>query len=298
MVDSDSQRRLQRQHLSVVDSEVDDVVRIEKPTARLVDMVGQATTKRRLVHLTELLANLEPNADQNWTEGTLFYGPARTGKHFSAEVIAGERQAPLIRIDMTQLTSRGFTETVEKVLNETHTPRIVSLEDIEVTGIGSDQVNEAVANLIGLIDKGVAAVPTLVIATAELPWLASKDLVQPGRLGEVLLILPPDAPARAKYLLAVCGVDEDDVDATELDWVVRRTDGFSFGELSDFVALCREFEDTDEGFPRHETLRAARVESRPQTSDWLSRAGNHAFAGDVDGLYDDLLNFLRSRERH
>lgn len=290
-------------HLRVVQTQTFGLIDVESPTFKLDDMVGQATVKGRLSQLSTALRDMvaADHKAANWTDGTLFYGPPRTGKHFCAQVIAGEANAMLIRADMRRLTNVKLIDELEEALKHNPVARIVSLEDIDAVSQADPTTRGQIARLIEVIGQARVESPTLVVASAELPWFASKELVCEQRLGKVLLILPPDAPARAKYILQLCGSETNStgIDSDDLEWVVKRTDGFSFGDLADLVATCRQMSGADSPeFPDRDTWRRARMQTAPSSSDWLNRAGHHALAGDADGLYDDLLQFFRARQKN
>ena len=77
-----------------------------------------------------------------------------------------------------------------------------------------------------------------VLAATNHPWDVDAALRRPGRLDRVVLVLPPDEPAREAILrYHLKGRPIASIDAAKL---ARRTDGYSGADLAHAVAYCRQ----------------------------------------------------------
>jgi SpoVK/Ycf46/Vps4 family AAA+-type ATPase len=184
-------------------------------------------------------------------------------------------------------------------------PCVLFLDEIDALGLkrsqirGSAQrgsVNQLLTELdgIGSVNDGV-----FVLAATNAPWDVDPALRRPGRLDRMVLVLPPDPPAREAILRSqlarrpVVGID--------LDTLVKRTEGFSGADLAHLVETAAEralAASVAAGQVEPITMRemaAALKEVRPSTGAWLVSARNAAEFGNQHGDYDELLAYLKRR---
>lgn len=139
-----------------------------------------------------------------------------------------------------------------------------------------------------------------VLAATNTPWDVDPALRRPGRLDRMVLVLPPDPPARAaiiEYHLRdrpIAGID--------LRRLVAATEDFSGADLAHLCETAAEFAMAD-------SIRSGEVrmieqrdfdqalrEVRPSVSSWFASARNVAKFANEGGLYDELAAYLKKRK--
>src|SRR5438034_225344 len=155
---------------------------------------------------------------------------------------------------------------------------------------GRNVVNQLLAEMdsIGGNNDGV-----FVLAATNHPWDVDVALRRPGRFDRMLLVLPPDAPAREAILrFHLRGRPIANIDAARL---ARAAEGYSGADLAYLCELAAERALLDSA--RSGTVRligmddfdAASRELRPSIGPWLDTARNVAQFANESGSYDDLL---------
>jgi SpoVK/Ycf46/Vps4 family AAA+-type ATPase len=156
-------------------------------------------------------------------------------------------------------------------------------------------VNQLLAEMdsIGGNNDGV-----FVLAATNHPWDVDTALRRPGRFDRMLLVLPPDEPAREAILRY--HLKDRPAAGVDLRWVVSRTAEFSGADLSHLCETAAELameESLAAGKPRPiETgdFKKALKEVRPSTRPWFEIARNYAMFANEGGTYDDLLVYLKT----
>jgi SpoVK/Ycf46/Vps4 family AAA+-type ATPase len=243
--------------------------------------------------------------------GLLLWGPPGCGKTFIARATAGELGARFIAVGLHDVLDMYIGES-ERKLHEffdearENAPSILFFDEIDALGHkrsnlrhsgGRNVVAQFLAELDGFHerDEGV-----YVFATTNQPWDVDAALRRPGRLDRMLLVLPPDRPARAgilRFHLKERPTGEVDVDA-----IAERTDMYSGADLAHLCDSAAEFALEDSlasGTPRPiETadLERALADIRPSTVAWLQLARNYAQFSSEGGAFDELLDYLRDRK--
>ncbi|MGH4014305.1 MAG: AAA family ATPase [Pseudonocardiaceae bacterium] len=140
-----------------------------------------------------------------------------------------------------------------------------------------------------------------VLGATNHPWDVDSALRRPGRFDRMLLVLPPDPPARTAILhyhlrgRPLSGID--------IDALVRTTVDFSGADLGHLCESATEralAASIATGSVRPVTmadLSAALREVRPSTGPWFAIARNVATFANSDGSYDDLVRYLRTRKK-
>lgn len=270
-----------------------------QPKRKIDDIRGISTVKRNLQEIIEGVRNVGQNPS-GWPGGVLFYGPAGCGKVFSAEVIASELHAEMYLFD----TSAGWDrKTFEQEVHAATMARPDSLTTLHFENVDAPAAESLrTKTLLEILDTASERRNVVITASAILPWHASTELVKQGRLGRVLLVLPPDPPSRALFILErVQGIAE--ISDDDLEWVVQHTEGHTFHDLQAFLDLATriaaERQTVDTPTLDRDALRAARRDVGPSSAQWLSQAGHHALMNKEGGLYDDLLQYFQVRhDRH
>ncbi len=283
-----------------------DVVQAVAPQHHLSDITGLATIKR---HLTELIEDAKATTELKpgpWLGGVLLYGPKNSGKAFCVEVVAAELDAQIWTFDLSHewdasTLESGVTRAIESAANQ----RVVLFFE-NVDALNPERRKVIARAVLPLLDEARTKGQVLIFAAATFPWQVSNEVVRNGRLGSVLLVLPPDPPSRASYLREQFNERDVSVPDEEIEWLVGRTEGHSFGDLEHLVDVAidvaRETAQSDDNAsPRdisHAALRKARQGAFATSAEWLSTAGHHAIMNEGGGLYDDLLEYFRQRQKN
>jgi SpoVK/Ycf46/Vps4 family AAA+-type ATPase len=121
-----------------------------------------------------------------------------------------------------------------------------------------------------------------------------------GRLDGVVLVLPPDAPARLAILQY--HLQGRPLDKLDLEAIAAKTEDYSGADMAHLCEAAAELameESLQSGKPRGITMedfKRALKEVRPSTRAWLEMARNYAMFANEGGVYDDLLKYLRLRK--
>lgn len=287
---------------------------VEPAQVRLSDVGGMTEVKQRL-DAAFLAPMRNPELRRMYGKslrgGLLLYGPPGCGKTFLARAIAGELGARFLSVTLADVLDM-WVGSSERNLRDLFAearraaPCVLFLDEIDALGHKRSQlrasaaqrgtVNQLLSELDG-VQQGNEGV--FVLAATNHPWDVDAALRRPGRLDRMLLVLPPDQPAREAILRyhlrdrPVSGVNVRDL--------AKRTDNYSGADLAHLCETAVEralLESARTGKPRKVNSRdfdAALAEVRPSIGAWLSVARNVALFGNADGSYDDLHRYLKRR---
>jgi SpoVK/Ycf46/Vps4 family AAA+-type ATPase len=160
-------------------------------------------------------------------------------------------------------------------------------------------VNQLLTELDG-VDAGRNE-GVFVLAATNVPWDVDVALRRPGRLDRTILVLPPDAPARAAIL--EYHLRDRPIQNVDLTRLVKLTDGLSGADLAHLCESAAEAALLDSA--RTGTIRmigmpdllAAAKATVPSTEPWFAAARNVAMFANDGGMYDDLLAYLKARRK-
>jgi SpoVK/Ycf46/Vps4 family AAA+-type ATPase len=139
-----------------------------------------------------------------------------------------------------------------------------------------------------------------VLAATNHPWDVDPALRRPGRFDRMLLVLPPDAAARAAILAYHLRERPGDVDVAR---IAKVTEHYSGADLAHVVSTAAEralAESMRVGRLQPLTTRAVEAatrEVRPSTGPWFTTARNVVTFANTDGSYDELAAYLRRNKR-
>ena len=137
-----------------------------------------------------------------------------------------------------------------------------------------------------------------VLAATNQPWDVDSALRRPGRFDRTVLVLPPDAPARAKIL--EFHLRDRPVDAIDLRVLVQRSRRV-LGRRPP-VRLRERGRDRDRGLGAHgrcarstraDLAEAVRRGRRRARAAWFDVARNFVTFANTAGEYDDLLAYMK-----
>jgi SpoVK/Ycf46/Vps4 family AAA+-type ATPase len=293
----------------------DGLYDVEQVGVRLADVGGMVEVKARLE--AAVLAPLRnPELVKLYGKslrgGLLLYGPPGCGKTFIARAIAGEIDAKFISVSLADVLDMYIGKSEQNVhelfeIARANAPCVIFLDEVDALGQKRSQmrnsatrgtVNQLLTEMDGMAagNEGV-----FVLGATNHPWDVDVALRRPGRFDRMVLVLPPDEPAREailRYHLKHRPIAN--IDTAKL---AKRTEGYSGADLAYICESAAERALIDSA--RSGTVRmigmadledAAR-DVKPSIGPWLETARNVAEFGNESGAYDDLLAYLRRRRK-
>jgi SpoVK/Ycf46/Vps4 family AAA+-type ATPase len=294
-----------------------DVGTLVRPGIRLEDVGGLDDVKARLDRsFLKPLRNpeLREQFGKRLRGGLLLWGPPGCGKTFIARAIAGELGANFYAVGLAQVldmwvgNSERNIASVFDVARE-HAPCVLFFDEIDALGRKRSQIGPGSGAMRGVVNQLLSEMdgigPTndgvFLLAASNHPWDVDSALLRPGRFDRMLLVLPPDRPAREAILRThLRGRPQADLDLAR---IAKRTDGWSGADLA---LICEQATESamdaslEAGEVRPITqadLDQAAGSVRPSIKSWMETAKNYATFSNGDGAYDDLAAYLSGRRR-
>lgn len=292
-----------------------DIGEVERPRVRLADVGGMDDVKNRLD-----LAFLGPMRNPQLREmygkslrgGLLLCGPPGCGKTFIARATAGELGARFFPVGLTDVLDMWLGVS-ERNLHEVfqtarrNAPCVLFLDEIDALGQKRTQTRNSggmrnvIAQLLNEMDSVAADNDgVFVLAATNHPWDVDSALRRPGRFDRLMLVLPPDLAARTavfEYHLR-----HRPVGPVDLGELARRTHGYSGADIAHVCETAAERAlqaalRTGTPVPISiADLRAAVGEVTRSTDAWFQTAKNFAMFANDGGLYDDLIQYMKSNK--
>lgn len=284
---------------------------VEESTVTLKDVAGMEAVKRRL-ELAFLAPMRNPEMRRMYGKqlrgGLLLYGPPGCGKTFVAKAVAGELGARFISIGLSDVLNMWLGESERNVHDifenaRANAPCVLFFDELDALGrkrslMRSSSERNVVNQLLAELDSvGSGNDGVFVLAATNHPWDVDSALRRPGRLDRTLLVLPPDAEARAAILAsALEGRPAEGIDVTA---IASLTEHFSGADLVHLCEAATELAMEDSlrsGTPRpirSDDFRRALRDVKPSTRAWFSTARNYADFANEGGMFDDLVEYLR-----
>jgi SpoVK/Ycf46/Vps4 family AAA+-type ATPase len=297
-----------------VESDEDRAFDIEDSGVRLADVGGMKDVKKRLD-----LAFLAPLRNEKLRSlygkslrgGLLLYGPPGCGKTFLAKALAGEVGARFVSVSLVDVLNMWIGQS-ERNLHDIfqaarrNAPCVLFLDEVDALGHKRSQLqssamrtlgNQLLAELDGM-EGGNDGV--FVLAATNAPWDVDPALRRPGRLDRTVLVVPPDAEARAAILEV--HLRDRPIAGVDLQRLAAATEKYSGADLAHLCETAAEYAMHDSiatGTVRmieQRDLEAALQEVRPSTGPWMTTARNVAMFANEDGAYADLAKYLKKNK--
>ncbi len=280
----------------------------ERPSITLEDVAGLAEVKQ---HLDETflapLRNPELAAAFGQKPGgsLLMYGPPGCGKTFIAKAIAGDLGAAFIHVTLADLLSKWIGDSEKAIQSIFHdaraaAPCVIFFDEFDAVGGrrssgggGSQSMRMIVTQLLEELD-GVQSVNDGVyfLAATNRPWDIDPALRRPGRIDKTVVVLPPDAVARAAILQGdLEGKPTDNVDTVQ---VAAATGGFSGADIAQVakVALQKAMSASMKAGTvvpvTTDSLIEAAADITPSTTSWFDQVAPVLDYGVDDGTFAQL----------
>ena len=298
--------------LRVIDGGLAAPVEVEAPRVKLADVGGMEAVKKRLRSaFLRPLQNPELRAlyGKSLRGGLLLYGPPGCGKTFIARATAGELGARFLTVRIEDVLDMWFGES-ERKLHELFeaarrvAPCVLFFDEIDALGQKRSQVTNSplrgvVNQLLHELDSiGSENEGVFVLAATNTPWDVDPALRRPGRFDRMLMVLPPDEPARRTILeLHLRERPVKDVDVAALAKATELFSGADLAHLCEGAAELALEDSIESGEARPITtkdMKQALREITPSTRAWFDTAKNYAMFANEGGLYDDLVQFIRA----
>ena len=191
------------------------------------DLIGLDEAKRKVKEKIIdpiLYKDIYSKYDISLGGGILLYGLPGTGKTMFAQAVANEIDAYFISIKSSDLKSKWFGDTENKVKElfedaRKHDISVVFFDEFESIGVSRDKrgaeltaetiVPELLAQMQGFEQNDQTV---LVIAATNRPWDIDSALLRPGRFDSLICIELPDKKLRLKMFqknLSSIKVEED-----------------------------------------------------------------------------------------
>jgi ATPase family protein associated with various cellular activities (AAA)/tetratricopeptide repeat protein/AAA+ lid domain-containing protein len=293
---------------------VPDASEAERPALALADVAGMTEVKARLeAAFLAPLRNPELRRlyHKSLRGGLLLYGPPGCGKTFIARAVAGELGARFMTVSFADVIDMYVGQSERNIRQlfaaaREISPCVLFLDEVDAIGQKRSQLRNSAMRtavnqlLLELDDVSAGNEGVFILGASNHPWDVDSALRRPGRFDRMLLVLPPDAPAREAVFRF--HLKDRPVAGIDLTRLAALTDGYS---AADIAHAC----ESAAGLALLDSARSGKVrmigppdlvqaigEITPSIGPWFESARNVALFANEGGAYDDLAAYLKKRK--
>ncbi len=241
--------------------------------------------------------------------GVLLYGPPGCGKTLMSLATAGEIKSTFLNVGLHQVLNMYIGESESRLheifeLARRHKPCVLFFDEIDALAAdrrdmrqsgGRFLINQFLNELDGAKAENEGV---LILGATNAPWHVDNAFLRPGRFDRVIFVPPPDLKARSE--IAKIHTNEKPVVQFDKNEFAKKTEGFSGADIRSVFeratesALMEAMKKGGEVVPiTGKSLIKATKSIRPSTKKWFESAKNYALYANQDGLYDDILSYLK-----
>lgn len=285
-----------------------------EPRISLADVGGMEDVKKRLD--TAFLAPLRnPEVAKMYGKslngGLMLYGPPGCGKTFIARALAGELGAKFMSVGLSDVLDMWLGESERKLHEIFETarraaPTVLFFDEIDALGQKrSQQRHSAGRNIVNQLLAELDSVDSdnknlFVMSATNHPWDVDAALRRPGRFDRTVLVLPPDAPARASILeFHLRNKPLGQIDVSPIADATSHYSGADLAHLCESaveIAMQASLASGDARPIENADLQQALADVKPSTRPWFESARNYAMFANEGGTYDDLLTYIKQNK--
>jgi transitional endoplasmic reticulum ATPase len=298
-----------------IDDEGTPQLRLDSRPAVTFADVGGLDDVKKAIHRTIILPFQRHDLYEKYKRGAgggvLLFGPPGCGKTLLARATAGECGLPFSNVRIEEIldpyygiSERNLHDAFVQARN--FAPCVMFLDELDAIAfarrkhsgnVGRPLVDQLLQELdaIGADNDNI-----LVLAATNAPWDVDEAMKRPGRFDRVVFVPPPDAAAREHILaLHLAERPTEDIDIAR---IAKQTPLFSGADLEALVeravdlVIDEALESGDERPLAASDLERARAGMRASTLEWIATARNYVEFANQGGRYDEVAEFLVSRE--